>query len=697
MVINDARKICPTEISMSALIIGFLVMGSGSATAASLFLASDVPVIVTANDPNPVELGVKFNAASAGRITGLLFYKGPQNTGTHTAHLWSATGTLLASATFTNETASGWQQVNLATPVGIAAGTTYVVSYHSNGYYSANNNYFTRAYVASPLTAPSSSSSGGNGVYAYGTTPAFPTSTWLSSNYWVDIVFAATAVLPPVANNDSGFVTATNVPLAIQTSSLLANDTDPNNLPLSVVGVSGPSNGAVVLNNASTVTFTPTSGYVGPASFTYTIQDTAGGTASATVSLTVQALAPPVAKNDSGFMATLNTPLQIQTSALLANDTDPNGLPLTVTGVGTATNGTVSLSGNIITFTPATGYTGPASFLYTISDSAGLTASATVSLTVNASSCNIAYTASGPIVVQSDNQVISHLNITTTSAPGINTNGHNGVQIKDVVINHSGPNPGIYVNGGSNVSISYADILNTGAPASGAASSSNMMNISCSSSSGLTVSNVRLTRGSSGIYLQSCPNNNLSYVEVHDQRGPFPRGQAVQWNASGPGTLTNFSDELTATSWPEDNINVYELSGITISNGLVSGSQNANSPSGDGVMVESSSNTVSVSNVSAIGQSNGCFAIYSGSANVTYTNANCANTFCTGARGTPSSNSLAYTIDPAAVAGNLNMSGSYYNLCNPENIVWSASQLKVDNLTSSNFTPNAPIRATLCQ
>jgi Domain of unknown function (DUF4082)/Bacterial Ig domain/Right handed beta helix region len=697
MEINGARKFCPTEISMSALIIGFLVMGSGSATAASLFLASDVPAIVTANDPNPVELGVKFNVASAGQITGLRFYKGPQNTGTHTAHLWSATGTLLASATFTNETTSGWQQVNLATPVGIGARTTYVVSYHSNGYYSANNNYFTRAHVASPLTAPSSSSSGGNGVYAYGSTPAFPTSTWLSSNYWVDIAFAAIAVLPPVANNDSGFVTATNVPLAIQNSSLLANDTDPNNLPLSVVGVSGPSNGTVVLTNASTVTFTPTSGYVGPATFTYTIQDTAGGTASATVSLKVQAPAPPIANNDSGFMATQNTPLQIQTSALLANDTDPNGLPLTVTGVGTATNGTVSLSGNIITFTPATGYTGPASFLYTISDSAGLTASATVSLTVNASSCDIAYTASGPIVVQSDNQVISHLKITTTSAPGINTNGHNGVQIKDVVINHSGPNPGIYVNGGSNVSISYADILNTGAPASGAASSSNMMNISCSSSSGLTVSNVRLTSGSSGIYLESCPNNNLSYVEVHDQRGPFPRGQAVQWNASGPGTLTNFSDELTATSWPEDNINVYESSGITISNGLVSGSQNANSPSGDGVMVESSSNTVSVSNVSAIGQSNGCFAIYSGSGNVTFTNSNCRDTFCSGARGNPSSNSLAYTIDPGAAKGNLNMSGSYYNLCNLRNIVWSASQLKVDNLTSSNFTPNAPIRATLCQ
>ena len=117
-----------------------------------------------------------------------------------------------------------------------------------------------------------------------------------------------------------------NTPLTIQTSALLANDTDPNGLALSVTGVSSPSNGTVALTNASTVTFTPTTGYTGPAGFTYTIQDTAGGTASAAVSLTVQAMAPPIANNDSGFMAPQNTPLQIQTSALLANDTDPNRL-----------------------------------------------------------------------------------------------------------------------------------------------------------------------------------------------------------------------------------------------------------------------------------------------------------------------------------------------------------------------------------
>ena len=60
---------------------------------------------------------MKFTSASFGQITGIRFYKDAQNTGTHIGDLWSSNGTLLASATFTNETASGWQQVNFTTPV----------------------------------------------------------------------------------------------------------------------------------------------------------------------------------------------------------------------------------------------------------------------------------------------------------------------------------------------------------------------------------------------------------------------------------------------------------------------------------------------------------------------------------------------------------------------------------------------------
>jgi Domain of unknown function (DUF4082)/Bacterial Ig domain/Putative Ig domain len=159
------------------------------APGASLFLASDVPAVVNVNDTNSVELGVKFTASNAGNITAFRFYKGSQDTGTHTASLWSATGTPLATATFANETASGWQQVNLSTPVSITAGATYIASYHTSGHYSANGNYFAAAHTNGPLTAPSSASSGGNGVYAYGSAVSFPSNTYNATNYWVDVVF----------------------------------------------------------------------------------------------------------------------------------------------------------------------------------------------------------------------------------------------------------------------------------------------------------------------------------------------------------------------------------------------------------------------------------------------------------------------------------------------------------------------------
>jgi hypothetical protein len=90
----------------------------------SLFGTTAVPSIVNVNDPNPVELGVKFRSDIDASITSLRFYKGSQDTGTHVGSIWSSTGTKLASATFTNETASGWQQVDFATPLTVAAGQT---------------------------------------------------------------------------------------------------------------------------------------------------------------------------------------------------------------------------------------------------------------------------------------------------------------------------------------------------------------------------------------------------------------------------------------------------------------------------------------------------------------------------------------------------------------------------------------------
>jgi hypothetical protein len=99
--------------------------------------------------------------------------------------LWSASGQLLATAIFTNETASGWQEVRFATPITITAGTTYVASYHTTtGHYAVNRNYFGSQFTSGALRVPAN-----GGVYAYGANSTFPSQTYQRSNYWVDVLF----------------------------------------------------------------------------------------------------------------------------------------------------------------------------------------------------------------------------------------------------------------------------------------------------------------------------------------------------------------------------------------------------------------------------------------------------------------------------------------------------------------------------
>jgi VCBS repeat-containing protein len=96
---------------------------------------------------------------------------------------------------------------------------------------------------------------------------------------------------PPVAVNETLTV---NEGMA-NTLNVLANDTDPAGLALSVSSVSGAAHGTVVINADNTITYTPTPGYLGADSFAYTASDGQGGASTATVNLTVSAASPVVA------------------------------------------------------------------------------------------------------------------------------------------------------------------------------------------------------------------------------------------------------------------------------------------------------------------------------------------------------------------------------------------------------------------
>ncbi|WP_309238604.1 N,N-dimethylformamidase beta subunit family domain-containing protein [Actinoplanes aureus] len=167
---------------------------TGPATGATLSVwpATATPGTPADSDTAAVELGMRFRSDVAGRVTGVRFYKGSGNTGTHVGHLWTSTGTLLGTVTFTGESATGWQTATFAAPVPITANTTYIVSYYAPvGRYAGDTGYFASSGADNgPLHALRDGADGANGLYRYGSGGGFPTGTWQSSNYWVDVVFA---------------------------------------------------------------------------------------------------------------------------------------------------------------------------------------------------------------------------------------------------------------------------------------------------------------------------------------------------------------------------------------------------------------------------------------------------------------------------------------------------------------------------
>ncbi len=136
------------------------------------------------------EVGVKFTSSVTGLATGVRFYKQTFMGGyLHVGHLWSSTGALLATATFTNESASGWQQVSFASPVVIKANTVYVVSFSTGGgYFGISTGFFNAGGVTNgSLEALPGNVSGGDGVYNRG--GAFPAVNANGMNFWADVAF----------------------------------------------------------------------------------------------------------------------------------------------------------------------------------------------------------------------------------------------------------------------------------------------------------------------------------------------------------------------------------------------------------------------------------------------------------------------------------------------------------------------------
>ncbi len=247
--------------------------------------ATAVPTNPSVNDPGPLEVGVKFRTDVDGQVTGVRFYKGTNNTGTHVGSVWSSSGQRLATATFTNETATGWQQVTFATPLAVTANTVYVASYFApNGGYAGDNFYFTNNGVDNgSLHLLQDGVSGGNGVYVYAGASSFPTQSFRSTNYWVDVVFeggGAPDTTPPTVTSTTPASGSTAVAVTSTVRAVFSEAIDPATVGGSTFELRNAAN-AVVASTVTydaatrTATLAPSSSLATSSSYTATVR---GGT-----------------------------------------------------------------------------------------------------------------------------------------------------------------------------------------------------------------------------------------------------------------------------------------------------------------------------------------------------------------------------------------------------------------------------------
>ncbi|MEI9808752.1 MAG: DUF4082 domain-containing protein [Bacteroidota bacterium] len=254
----------------------------------NIFQPADVPAFPLLNDGQPIQTGVKFSSSQNGFIKGIRYYKGAGSTGSRIGQLWSSTGTLMASTPFTNETASGWQEVLFNTPVAIIANTTYVAAcYSSSGDYAITNPYFSQAVVNGPLRALANGEDGPNGVFIFSQIPMFPTNNFQTSNYWVDVVFledTSPDVTAPVISSVSPAGATTGVGLNATVTAIFNEAVDPSTINSSTFELrntfSNTLIAATVTYNASarTAILTPSSAFANAVSYTAKIK---GGQAGA--------------------------------------------------------------------------------------------------------------------------------------------------------------------------------------------------------------------------------------------------------------------------------------------------------------------------------------------------------------------------------------------------------------------------------
>ncbi|AJZ75402.2 beta strand repeat-containing protein [Candidatus Nitrosotenuis cloacae] len=186
----------------------------------------------------------------------------------------------------------------------------------------------------------------------------------------------------PVATDDA---TTTNEDAAVVIS-VLTNDAVLGDIPITISAELPPLHGMIIINPDTTITYTPNADYFGPDSFLYRITDVDGDADTATVNITInpindiQTAISDAAVTDEDSTIIIN----VLSNDILGNNPAIGDQPITVSLVGSASNGDVILNpDHTITYTPNPDFNGADSFIYQITDANGDSATAIVEIIIN--------------------------------------------------------------------------------------------------------------------------------------------------------------------------------------------------------------------------------------------------------------------------------------------------------------------------
>ncbi len=223
-----------------------------------------------------------------------------------------------------------------------------------------------------------------------------------------------------------------------------------------------------------------------------------------------------------------------------------------------------------------------------------------------------------PIVVSADDELIKDKIIYAgrNDDCGIRINGHDNVRIENVVIYHA--NAGVCVTASAGLRIDGLTLVSLSAPTTGphcprgggdglsteecwgqrTDPADQRLGVVLKQAPDAIIKDIASFQASSGVYAVSSPRTKVERIRCFDMRGPFPRGQCVQFNRSDDSSVTTFySKGVFDQSHSEDNFNAYLSDNVVVREGLIDGNWSNN---GMGVIADRGSDDMIVDDVDFI-------------------------------------------------------------------------------------------------